>query len=475
MLSDIGVIGLGVMGSNLALNMARHGYRVSVYNRTASVTEDFVKGLGGSEKGIAPFDNLEEFCASLAIPRKVILMVKAGDPVDATIRALTAYLAKGDLIIDGGNSRHTDTERRYRTLSREGLLYIGTGISGGEEGALKGPSIMPGGSPEGWKLCGDILIDISAKSPDGMPCCAFMGPGGAGHFVKTVHNGIEYADMQLIAETYHFMREVLGMPAEEAAGCFSEWDKGPLESYLIDITADVLRFTDSKTGRPLVEMIKDEAGQKGTGRWTAEEALALGVPASSLAEAVFARNISARTSDRRMARERIARPERKAIGGAERDELIALLPKALLVAKISAYAQGFSLMAEASKAYDWGLDLGKVALIWRGGCIIRARFLDDIAKAYEGGEPGNLLFCDKFMAVVNEDQYALRRLVAEAVMGGIPVSALSTSLGYIDGLRAEKLPANLIQAQRDYFGAHTYERVDEEGTFHTDWLSRNSD
>ncbi len=470
MLSDIGIVGLGVMGSNLALNIARHGYRVSVYNRTAAVTEEFMRGAGGREANVTAHYNLEDFCGSLSKPRKVMLMVKAGDAVDATIRSLSAYLGKGDLIIDGGNSRHIDSERRFRELADEGFLYIGTGVSGGEEGALNGPSIMPGGSAAGWELCGRILTDISAKAHDGLPCCAFMGTGGAGHFVKTVHNGIEYADMQLIAETYHFMREVLGMSAEEAASCFAEWDRGPLESYLIEITAEVLRFADSKTGRPLVEMIKDEAGQKGTGRWTAEEALALGVPASSLAEAVFARNISARCADRKEAREKIVGPKRAALWDMQRAELIRLLPKALLVAKISAYAQGFSLMAEASGAYGWGLDLGKVALIWRGGCIIRARFLDDIAKAYEESEPGNLLFCDKFRAVVNEDQDSLRRLVAEAVMRGIPVNALATSLGYIDSLRAEILPANLIQAQRDYFGAHTYERVDEEGVFHTAWL-----
>lgn len=470
MLSDIGIVGLGVMGSNLALNIARHGYRVSVYNRTAAVTEEFMRGAGGREANVTAHYNLEDFCGSLSKPRKVMLMVKAGDAVDATIRSLSAYLGKGDLIIDGGNSRHIDSERRFRELADEGFLYIGTGVSGGEEGALNGPSIMPGGSAAGWELCGRILTDISAKAHDGLPCCAFMGTGGAGHFVKTVHNGIEYADMQLIAETYHFMREVLGMSTEEAASCFAEWDKGPLESYLIEITAEVLRFADSKTGRPLVEMIKDEAGQKGTGRWTAEEALALGVPASSLAEAVFARNISARCADRKEAREKIVGPKMAVIGDKQRAELIRLLPKALLVAKISAYAQGFSLMAEASGAYGWGLDLGKVALIWRGGCIIRARFLDDIAKAYEEGKPGNLLFCDKFRSVVNEDQDALRRLVAESVMRGIPVNALATSLGYIDSLRAEILPANLIQAQRDYFGAHTYERVDEEGIFHTVWL-----
>ncbi len=470
MLSDIGIVGLGVMGSNLALNIARHGYRISVYNRTAAATEEFMRGAGGKEANVAPFYNLEDFCGSLSKPKKVILMVKAGDAVDSTIKALSAYLGKGDLIIDAGNSRHTDSERRFRDLAKDSFLYIGTGVSGGEEGALNGPSIMPGGSAAGWELCGRILTDIAAKAPDGLPCCAYMGAGGAGHFVKTVHNGIEYADMQLIAETYHFMREVLGMSAEEAACCFSKWNKGPLESYLIGITADVLRFADSKTGKPLVEVIKDVAGQKGTGRWTAEEALTLGVPAASLAEAVFARNISARLTDRKEAREKIAGPSRAALGSKLREELTRLLPKALLVAKISAYAQGFSLMTEASGAYGWGLDLGKVALIWRGGCIIRARFLDDIARTYEDGEPNNLLFCDKFRAVVNEDQDALRRLVAEAVMQGIPVNALATSLGYIDSLRAGKLPANLIQAQRDYFGAHTYERVDEEGVFHTNWL-----
>ena len=373
---DIGLIGLGVMGQNLVLNMARNGYRVCVYNRTASVTEDFMKGEAKGNANIKGCFDLKELVGNLSAPRKVMLMVKAGGAVDAVISQLYDVLSPGDVIIDGGNSFFKDTQRRFAEVEAKGFFYLGTGVSGGEEGALKGPSVMPGGSRRAFELVGKLLTDISAKAPDGTPCCRYLGPGGAGHFVKMVHNGIEYVDMQIIAEVYHVMRDMLGMDAKAIASVFNEWNRGPLESYLIEITSKVLEKVDDKTGRPLVDVIKDRAAQKGTGIWTAQEALLLGTPAPSLAEAVFARNISAERETRLKAADALVGPPAVKPSGEMAAMLLGTLGKAMLTAKICAFAQGFSIMKDASEEYGWDLDFGGIALIWRGGCIIRARFLD---------------------------------------------------------------------------------------------------
>ena len=467
---DIGLVGLGVMGQNLALNMARHGYKVCVYNRTGSVTEAFMEGGAKGNPSIRACYDLKELAAGLSAPRKVILMVKAGRAVDAVISQLAEVFEAGDVIIDGGNSFFEDSERRYGELEKKGMHFLGAGVSGGEEGALMGPSIMPGGSKKAWELAEGILTDISAKAEDGTPCCAYLGPGGAGHFVKMVHNGIEYVDMQIIAEAYHMMRDLLGIGAGRAADYFREWNKGELGSYLIEITSHVLDKVDEKTARPLVDVIKDAAAQKGTGLWTAREALSLGTPAPSLAEAVFARNVSARRDQRLKAAEALTGPEKAEPARDMAAMLAGTIEKAMLAAKISAYAQGFALLKDASDHYGWDLDLGAVALLWRGGCIIRAGFLDDIKKAFTD-DPGleNLILDPSFAKRLNSSQAALRRVVSIASMAGIPVPAMGSSLSYYDGMRCTSLPANLIQGQRDYFGAHTYERLDEEGSFHTDW------
>ena len=467
---DIGLIGLGVMGQNLALNMARHGYKVCAYNRTGSVTEAFMQEGAKDNPSIKACYDLKELAASLSAPRKVMLMVKAGHAVDAVISQLTEILESGDVIIDGGNSFFEDSERRHKELEKKGIHFLGAGVSGGEEGALKGPSIMPGGSKKAWELAGGILTDISAKAEDGTPCCGYLGPGGAGHFVKMVHNGIEYVDMQIIAEAYHIMRDMLGIEAKQIAVYFREWNKGELGSYLIEITSDVLDRVDDKTGRPLVDVIKDAAAQKGTGLWTAREALALGTPAPSLAEAVFARNISARRDQRLKAAGVLAGPEKVKPAQDMAAMLAGTIEKAMLTAKISAYAQGFALLKDASDQYGWNLDLGGVALLWRGGCIIRARFLDDIKKAFSNDPKlENLILDPSFADRLNKGQAALRQIVSIASMAGIPIPAMGSSLSYYDGMRCTSLPANLIQGQRDYFGAHTYERLDIEGSFHTDW------
>lgn len=465
--ADIGLIGLAVMGQNLVLNMEGKGYTVAVYNRTVERTEEFVSGPAKGRK-VVPARTLKDFVASLKKPRRVMVMVKAGPPVDAVIEELSPLLEPGDLIIDGGNSYFKDTIRRERELAEKGILFLGVGVSGGEEGALKGPSIMPGGPEQGWKLAGEILTAISAKV-NGEPCCTYLGPDGVGHFVKMVHNGIEYADMQLIAEAYFLMDRMLGMEPAEMSEVFAEWNKGELQSYLIEITADILRRIDEETGRPLVDLILDEAGQKGTGKWTSEEALDLGVPAPTITEAVYARYISAIKAERREAAKRLPGPEQTR--RAEKAELLEAIRQALYAAKICSYAQGFAILAKAAERYGWKPDMGAIAKIWRGGCIIRAQFLDRIKEAYDA-EPGlpNLMLAPYFRDVLIRSQTGWRRVVSLAAEAGIPAPGFSSALAYYDSYRHERLPANLIQAQRDYFGAHTYQRVDREGIFHTKWV-----
>lgn len=469
MKSDIGLIGLAVMGQNLVLNMESKGYRVSVYNRTEQKTREFMEGPAAGKDRITAYYTLEDFVASLERPRKVMLMVKAGQPVDIFIDKLLPLLDEGDIIIDGGNSYFKDTIRRIEQLNEKGILYLGTGISGGEEGALKGPSIMPGGNKEAWDQVGKILIDISAKVDGKIPCCDYIGPDGAGHYVKMTHNGIEYGDMQLISEAYFLMKELLGMTAAEMQKVFARWNEGELNSYLIEITADILGRVDEETGKPIVDVILDRAGQKGTGKWTSQEALELGVAAPTIADAVFARCMSAIKEERVEASKVLKGPNKKYEG--DREQLIEDIGKALYASKICSYAQGFQLLAEASKVYNWNLKLGDIALLWREGCIIRAQFLDKIKEAYDRDKNlKNLMLDPYFKNVLEEAQDGWRRVVSIAVQHGIPVSSFSSALAYYDAYRRDRLPANLIQAQRDYFGAHTYERVDKEGNFHTEWL-----
>lgn len=469
MKSDIGLIGLAVMGQNLVLNMESKGYRVSVYNRTEQKTREFMEGPAAGKDRITAYYTLEDFVASLEKPRKIMLMVKAGRPVDIFIDSLVPLLDKGDIIIDGGNSFFKDTIRRTAQLNEKGILYLGTGISGGEEGALKGPSIMPGGNKEAWDQVGKILIDISAKVNGNVPCCDYIGPDGAGHYVKMTHNGIEYGDMQLISEAYFLMKELLGMTATEMQQVFARWNEGELNSYLIEITADILGRIDEETGKPIVDVILDKAGQKGTGKWTSQEALELGVAAPTIADAVFARCMSAIKEERVEASKILKGPEIKYEG--DREQLIEDIGKALYASKICSYAQGFQLLSEASKAYSWDLKLGDIALLWRGGCIIRAQFLGKIKEAYDRDKNlKNLMLDPYFKDVLEKSQDSWRRVVSLAVQYGIPASSFSSALAYYDSYRRDRLPANLIQAQRDYFGAHTYERVDKEGSFHTEWL-----
>jgi 6-phosphogluconate dehydrogenase len=474
--ADIGLIGLGVMGQNLVLNMARNGYKVAVHNRTTEVTEGFLAGPACGVHNIVGSRTIEEFVTLLKSPRRIMLMVKAGKPVDAVIEQLEPHLGAGDIIIDGGNTYFKDTARRAAALEAKGLRYLGVGVSGGEEGALKGPSIMPGGSPDAWQYVESLFADIAAKAESGEPCCAYLGPLGAGHFVKMVHNGIEYVDMQLISETYFIMRELLGMGAGEMQKVFQDWNRGDLSSYLIEITAEILGKRDEVTGEPIVDVIRDRAGQKGTGKWTAQEALDLGAATPTMAEAVFARYLSAVKDERCRASAQLPGPEsiEHSHGGScgdVKERMIADLRAALYAAKICAYAQGFELMKQASREYGWDLDLGSIALLWRGGCIIRAQFLERIAEACaRDTELANLILDPYFRDVVVGAQQAWRRVVAMAALRGIPVPALSSSLAYYDSYRRADLPANLIQAQRDYFGAHTYERLDMPGWFHTEWL-----
>ncbi|MFG1679059.1 NADP-dependent phosphogluconate dehydrogenase [Nonomuraea sp. NPDC049269] len=463
-LADIGVTGLAVMGRNLARNLARHGYAVAVHNRSAGRTQQLVKEFAG-EGTFVPSEELAGFVASLKRPRRAIIMVKAGAGTDAVIDQLAELMEPGDMIVDGGNAHFADTRRREAALRDKGIHFVGTGISGGEEGALNGPSIMPGGSKESWDALGPILQDISAKV-DGVPCAVHVGPDGAGHFVKMVHNGIEYSDMQLIAESYDLLRQALGATPAELAQVFREWNQGELESYLIEITAEVLDQVDVATGKPFVDIVVDQAEQKGTGRWTVQSALDLGVPVTGIAEAVFARALSGHP-EQRAAAASLEGPKLSGVGGRE---LIEDVRQALYASKIVAYAQGFDQMAAASKEYGWDLELGAMATIWRGGCIIRARFLDRIRAAYDADPTLPTLLADPtFAAAVNVAQESWRRVVTTAVQIGVPTPGFSSALAYYDGLRRDRLPAALIQGLRDFFGAHTYHRVDRDGAYHTDW------
>ena len=464
---DIGLIGLAVMGQNLVLNMESKGFSVAVFNRTTSKMTDFVNARCQGKR-IVGFEKIEDFVASLKTPRKVMLMVKAGQAVDDFIDKVVPFLEKGDVIIDGGNSFFGDTIRRNKSLAEKDILYVGTGVSGGEEGALIGPSIMPGGQKEAYDAVEPILTKISAKV-DGADCCTYLGPDGAGHYVKMVHNGIEYGDMQLICEAYYIMANALGMTAAEMHEVFSEWNQGDLDSYLIEITADILSKTDPESGKPIVDVIMDRAGQKGTGKWTSQSALDLGIAAPTIAEAVFARCISAIKEERVAASKQLAGP--KATFDGDRKEFIDAIQQALYASKICSYAQGFAMMAEAGKQYDWKLDFGRISMIWRGGCIIRAHFLHRIKEAFDRkADLANLLLDPYFKEIVTSAQPQWRKVVTTAVELGIPVPAFSSALAYYDSYRRERLSANLIQAQRDYFGAHTYERLDRPGSFHTEWL-----
>jgi 6-phosphogluconate dehydrogenase len=466
MKADIGVVGLAVMGQNLALNMESRGSTVAVYNRTREKTDELLAGPGKGKRLLAA-GSLREFVASLSRPRKIMIMVKAGAPVDEVIGQLVPLLDRGDILIDGGNSFFADTIRRTKEAESNGFLFLGTGVSGGEEGALKGPSIMPGGHREAYDAVGKIFRDISAKV-DGEPCCAYMGPDGAGHYVKMVHNGIEYGDMQLISEAYFIMKNLLGLGYPEMAEVFDRWNKGDLDSFLIEITAHILGRRDPDTNQPIVEVILDRAGQKGTGKWTSQSALDLGVAAPTVAEAVFARCISAVKSER-VAASKILHGPRKRFSGDPR-VFVDSVHDALYASKICSYAQGFSLLAAAAAEQKWDLDFGGIAMIWRGGCIIRAKFLGRIKEAYQRDRRlANLLLDPYFQQVVENAQEKWRGVVSAAAELGVPIPAFSSALSYFDSYRTDRLPASLIQAQRDYFGAHTYERVDRPGSFHTEW------
>ncbi|MFV0398558.1 MAG: decarboxylating NADP(+)-dependent phosphogluconate dehydrogenase [Bacteroidales bacterium] len=469
-LADIGLIGLAVMGENLVLNMESKGYTVAVYNRTVSKVDDFINGRGKGKNFIGAH-SVAELCASLERPRKVMMLVKAGSAVDDFIEQIIPHLEPGDVIIDGGNTHFPDTIRRTKYVESKGLLYIGTGVSGGEEGALLGPSMMPGGSKEAWPLVKNIFQSISAKA-DGAPCCDWVGEDGAGHFVKMVHNGIEYGDMQLICEAYQVMKDVLGMSAEEMHEVFKEWNAGELDSYLIEITRDILGYK-AENGEVVVDKILDTAGQKGTGKWTGVAALELGVPLTLIGEAVFARCLSAQKEERVIASKQISGPAIRFDG--DKKSFIEDIKNALYASKIVSYAQGYLLMREAAKEYNWKLNNGGIALMWRGGCIIRSVFLGKIKEAFDNNpDLTNLLLDPFFKEKMVSSQASWRRVVATAVMNGIPTPALSAALSYFDAYRTERLPANLLQAQRDYFGAHTYERIDAPRGefFHTNWTGR---
>ncbi|KAF6580304.1 NADP-dependent phosphogluconate dehydrogenase [Paenibacillus sp. EKM212P] len=464
---QIGVIGLAVMGKNLALNIESRGFTVSVFNRSPEKTHDLIKEAEG--KKLTGTFSIEEFVNSLESPRKILIMVQAGKATDATIEQLVPHLDKGDIIIDGGNAYFPDTQRRSKELEEKGLRFIGTGVSGGEEGALNGPAIMPGGQESAYKLVEPILTAISAKV-EGDPCCTYIGPDGAGHYVKMVHNGIEYGDMQLIGEAYHLLKSVLNVNAEELHEIFTEWNKGELDSYLIEITADIFSQYDAETGKPMVDVILDAAGQKGTGKWTSQSALDLGVPLSMITESVFSRFLSAMKEERIAASKVLSGPNAESFSG-DKKEFIESVRKALFASKIVSYAQGFAQMRAASDEYDWDLKYGKIAMIFRGGCIIRSQFLQNIKDAYDR-DPAlkNLLLDSYFKNVVETYQDAWRQVISVAVSQGIPVPGFSSALAYYDSYRTERLPANLLQAQRDYFGAHTFKRVDKEGVFHHQWF-----
>jgi 6-phosphogluconate dehydrogenase len=472
-LADIGLIGLAVMGENLVLNIESRGYTVAVYNRTTSKVDEFLSGRGQGKRIIGTHSP-QELAAALKRPRKVMMLVKAGQAVDDTIAAIAPYLEAGDILIDGGNTHFRDTERRLQALASKGIRYIGTGVSGGEEGALRGPSIMPGGDVTAWPEVQPIFQAIAAKvrDTDGreVPCCDWVGPGGAGHFVKMVHNGIEYGDMQLIGESYHLLKELLGLSASELHQVYSRWNRGVLDSYLIEITADIFRQLDAETGKPLVEVILDAAGQKGTGKWTVDAATENSVPLTLIAEAVFARCLSALKEQRVEASQRLAGPSPSRLS--EREEWIADIELALYASKIISYAQGFALMKAQAQASGWELNYGGIALLWRGGCIIRSVFLGKIKEAFDRNpQLVNLLLDPYFAGELGRAQHGWRRVVSRAVQEGIPVPAMASALAYYDGYRSAWLPANLLQAQRDYFGAHTYERIDKPRGqfFHTNW------
>jgi 6-phosphogluconate dehydrogenase len=466
--SDIGLIGLAVMGENLVLNMESKGFQVAVYNRTAAVTEKFASNRAKG-KNIQPTTTMEEFVGALQRPRKAMIMVKAGAPVDAVIDQLVPLFEKGDVIIDGGNSLFTDTQRRCKDLEGKGIHFVGCGVSGGEEGALKGPSLMPGGPRASWEIIAPIYRKIAAVV-DGEPCCRYMGPDGAGHYVKMVHNGIEYGDMQLICEAYAILSGVLGLTTDELADIFTEWNRGDLDSYLIDITSQIFRRKDPETGKPMVDVILDKAGQKGTGIWTLQSAIRQSVVISTINAAVEARVISSRKDDRVKASRILPQPKVEKFSG-DRAALITAVRDALYASKIVSYAQGMELLGAASKEFGWNLNFGDIATIWRGGCIIRAKFLNRIREAYERDPAlNNLLLDSYFTDIIQKTQHNWRIAVATAVQQGVAVPAFSASLGYFDSYRQARLSSNLLQSQRDFFGAHTYERVDKPGVFHTDWM-----
>jgi len=467
---QFGLVGLAVMGENLVLNIERNGFGVAVFNRTTEKVTRFVEG-GAAGRNITGTYSLQELVDSLESPRRIMLMVKAGQPVDDFIEQLRPLLSPGDILIDGGNSYYKDTVRRNRSLASDGLLYIGTGVSGGEEGALWGPAIMPGGQEEAYDVVAPVLTKIAAHV-EGEPCCSYIGPDGAGHYVKMVHNGIEYGDMQLICEAYFIMANALGMSAADMHEVFAEWNAGELNSYLIEITTNILARTDPETGKPMVDVILDTAGQKGTGKWTSQEALDLGVPAPTIAEAVFARCLSAIKDERVAAAKKLKGPRKRYRG--DKDKFVEAIQRALFASKICSYAQGFALMDSAGLECGWDLDFGSIAKLWRGGCIIRAQFLHRITEAYQRDpQLTNLLLDPYFNQAVREAQPQWRKVVSTAVNAGIPVPAFSSAISYFDGYRQARLPANLLQAQRDYFGAHTYLRVDKpgEGPFHTEWTA----
>jgi 6-phosphogluconate dehydrogenase len=467
---QIGVIGLAVMGKNLALNIESKGFSVSVFNRSPEKTNDLLKEAEG--KNLTGAFTIEEFVASLESPRKILIMVQAGKATDATIEQLLPHLDEGDIIIDGGNAYFPDTQRRSKDLEAKGFRFIGAGVSGGEEGALKGPAIMPGGQESAYELVEPILTAISAKVGDDA-CSTYIGPDGAGHYVKMVHNGIEYGDMQLIGEAYHLLKSVLNVSVEELHAIFSEWNQGELDSYLIEITADIFSKYDPETGKPMVDVILDAAGQKGTGKWTSQSALDLGVPLSMITESVFSRFLSAMKDERVAASKILNGPATDAFSG-DKKAFIENVRKALFASKIVSYAQGFAQMRAASDEYGWDLKYGNIAMIFRGGCIIRSQFLQNIKEAYDkDAELKNLLLDPYFQNIVESYQGAWREVVAAAVTQGIPVPGFSSALSYYDSYRTERLPANLLQAQRDYFGAHTFKRVDKEGSFHFQWMDTN--
>jgi len=471
--ADIGLIGLAVMGQNLVLNMADHGFTVAVFNRTISKVDDFIAGPA-TGKSIIGTHSLEEFCKSLKAPRRIMLMVKAGSPVDDFIDLLKPYLDKGDIIIDGGNSLYTDTQRRVDTLAEQGLRFLGVGVSGGEEGARHGPSLMPGGDSAAWPAVKDIFQSIAA-TVDGEPCCQWMGEGGAGHYVKMVHNGIEYGDMQLICEAYQLLREGLGIPFDDLQGIFTQWNAGVLDSYLIEISRDILGVRDTD-GEPLVDKVLDTAGQKGTGKWTGINALESGIPLTLIGEAVFARFLSAIKEQRVLASKQLQGPTSASTEKTDTAAMTKNIHDALYASKIISYAQGFMLMASTSDEKGWNLNYGNIALVWRGGCIIRSRFLNNIKQAFETNtELSNLLLDGFFRDAIHDSQTGWRQAIQFAVGAGIPAPAFSSALAFYDGYRSATLPANLLQAQRDYFGAHTYERVDKPRgeVFHSDWSGKS--